>query len=112
MLARELVSWLHSAQAAELAEAEFDRVFLAKDVPEQIGELELAGELGGDPVHMPGRDRRRFRHVPLGGPHARGRRRSARRGALGEGEQDLPAGRLDGAVLQVGKRRFVRLRAG
>jgi tyrosyl-tRNA synthetase len=29
---------------------------------------------------------------------------------LGAEEQDLPAERLDGAVLQVGKRRFRRLR--
>jgi hypothetical protein len=31
---------------------------------------------------------------------------------LGAEEQDLPAERLDGAVLQVGKRRFRRLRGG
>jgi hypothetical protein len=30
---------------------------------------------------------------------------------LGAEEQDLPAARLDGAVLQVGKRRFRRLRS-
>jgi tyrosyl-tRNA synthetase len=111
MLARELVAWLHSPQAAEAAEAEFDRVFLDRAEPEQIDELLLNGALASDPVHVPAVIAEAF-----------GVSRSEARRLIGDGavrlggerlegsQQDLPADLLDGAVLQVGKRRFVRLK--
>jgi len=111
-LAREIVTWLHSAAAAAAAEAEFDRVFLARSEPEQIDELSLTGELGADPVHVPalmatafGISRSEARRLLADGAVRLGGER------LGEGDQDVPAARVAGAVLQVGKRRFVRLRA-
>lgn len=46
-LARELVTLYHSAEAAQAAEAEFDRVFVKKDVPNEIPEVALAAHGGG-----------------------------------------------------------------
>src|ERR1035438_4253968 len=38
LLARELVAWLHDPQAAEAAEAHFERVFVAHEAPVEIEE--------------------------------------------------------------------------
>ena len=51
-LARELVAWLHSPQAATEAERGFDRVFVERGAPEQIDELVFEAENGV--VHVPG----------------------------------------------------------
>jgi tyrosyl-tRNA synthetase len=40
-LARELVTLYHSREAAEQAEADFDRVFAKKDVPEEISDFRV-----------------------------------------------------------------------
>jgi tyrosyl-tRNA synthetase len=105
-LAFRLVERFHSRAAAEEARAEFNRVFVAGDVPEEIEEVAVAG----DPVHLPAVISEAFGHS----------RSEARRLLTGGGvkldgepvsELDLPAGALDGRVLQVGKRHFRRLRA-
>ena len=41
-LARELVTLYHSSEAADSAEREFDRIFVRKDLPEDIEELALS----------------------------------------------------------------------
>jgi tyrosyl-tRNA synthetase len=109
-LAREIVAWLHSAEQAEQAEREFDRVFVEHGAPEQIEELAFASENGA--VHVPaliaeafGVSRSEARRLIDGGGVWLDER------ALAAGEHDLPGERLDGAVLRVGKRRFRRLRA-
>jgi tyrosyl-tRNA synthetase len=110
MLARELVSWLHSPEAAEEAERRFDRVFVQRDAPEQIDELGFEPENGL--VHLPGLIAEAFaisrsearRLIDQGGVSLDER-------SLSAGEHDLGTERLDGAVLRVGKRRFRRLRA-
>jgi len=38
-LARELVELYHSKEAAQAAEEEFDRIFVKKDIPDEIGEM-------------------------------------------------------------------------
>jgi tyrosyl-tRNA synthetase len=43
-LARELVALYHSREAAEQAEAEFDRVFAKKEVPDDIGDFLLPSD--------------------------------------------------------------------
>jgi tyrosyl-tRNA synthetase len=109
-LARELVGWLHSPRQALEAEREFDRVFVERGVPEQIEELAFTA--GDDVVHLPaligeafGMSRSEARRlIDQGGV-------SLDEHALVAGEHDLAPGRLDGAVLRVGKRRFRRLRA-
>ncbi|MER3525066.1 MAG: tyrosine--tRNA ligase [Ignavibacteria bacterium] len=46
-LARELVTLYHNVEAAQAAEAEFDRVFVKKDVPDEMPEIALAADQGG-----------------------------------------------------------------
>jgi tyrosyl-tRNA synthetase len=110
-LARELVSWLHDASAAETAERDFDRVFVQRGAPEQIEELRFNAAAG--PVHVPvliadafGISRSEARRlIDQGGV-------SLDEQSLTAGEHDVDPRRLDGAVLRVGKRRFRRLCAG
>ncbi|HEX5309700.1 MAG TPA: tyrosine--tRNA ligase [Solirubrobacteraceae bacterium] len=111
-LARAIVTWLHSAEQAEQAEREFDRVFVERATPEQIEELVCQLDLDGPPVHMPaliadafGMSRSQARRLIDAGAV------SLDEQALATGEHDVAGERLDGAVLRVGKRRFRRLRA-
>lgn len=108
-LAHRLVERLHSGEAAELARAAFDRVFVQHQMPEEIQEVAFDGSLGD--VHLPALIADGF------GRSRSDARRLLRQGAvkldgqaLSEAELDIAAGRLDGAVLQVGKRAFRRLR--
>jgi tyrosyl-tRNA synthetase len=108
-LARRLVGWFHDAGAAREAERRFDQVHVERGVPDEMPEIELDGA----EVHLPaviadhfGISRSEARRlVAQGGVRVGGE-------AVGEDRLDLPARELDGAVLQVGKRRFARLRAG
>jgi tyrosyl-tRNA synthetase len=108
-LARELVAWLHSGDAAGEAEREFDRVFVDRGAPEQIEEF--AFEAPNGIVHVPGVVADAF------GVSRSEARRLIDQGAvsldetsLSAADHDLPAERLDGVVLRAGKRRFRRLR--
>jgi tyrosyl-tRNA synthetase len=108
-LARELVAWLYSEQAAQDAEAHFDRVFVQRGLPEQIEEARVESSDGV--VHLPGLIAREF------GISRSDARRLIDQGAvtlgetqLGAGEHDVSVERADGQVLKVGKRRFRRLR--
>ncbi len=110
-LARELVAWLHSADSAQEAEREFDRVFVDRGAPERIEELVFDAQNGV--VHVPGLMADAF------GVSRSEARRLIDQGAvsldeepLSSAEHDLPVTRLDGVVLRAGKRRFRRLRAG
>jgi tyrosyl-tRNA synthetase len=107
-LAREITSRYHGEQAAAEAEAHFDRLHVERGVPDEVEEAALPT---GDPVHLPALIRDHF-----GVSGAEARRLLAQGGVkldgetLNGGELDLPADRLDGAVLQLGKRRFKRFR--
>jgi tyrosyl-tRNA synthetase len=107
-LAREITSRYHGEQAAAEAEAHFDRLHVERGVPDEVEEAALPPE---DPVHLPALIRDHF-----GVSGAEARRLLAQGGVkldgetLNGGELDLPADRLDGAVLQLGKRRFKRFR--
>jgi len=107
-LAREIVTWLHSEEAALAAERQFDRVFAEKELPEQIEEAELSGE---GTVHVPaliadefGISRSEARRLLEQGGVWLGERQ------LGAEDQDLDVAAADGQVLRVGRRRFRRLR--
>jgi tyrosyl-tRNA synthetase len=111
-LARRIIERFHDAKAAEAAEARFDTVHKEHGVPDDIPELSLAeadGVNGGD-VHLPALIAGVF-----GLSSSEARRLIAQGGVKLDGEGlppdrlDLPAGELGGRVLQVGKRRFVRL---
>ena len=108
-LARALVARYHSEADAEAAEAAFDRLFIARELPEEIEEAEVRPQNGS--VHLPaviaeafGRSRSEARRtLAQGGVKLDGR-------PLAADALDLPAAELDGRVLQVGKRHFRRLR--
>jgi tyrosyl-tRNA synthetase len=108
-LARALVARFHGEEAAEEAEAAFERLFVARELPEDIEEAEVRAANGA--VHLPELIADLF-----GGSRSEARRAIVQGGVRLDGEPvapdvlDLPAGELDGRVLQVGKRRFRRLR--
>ena len=108
-LARALVTRFHDADAAARAEAAFDRVFIAHDLPEEIAEAVVAP--GNGTVHLPAVIADAF-----GRSRSEARRALAQGGVRLDGEPlapdvlDLPAADLDGRVLQLGKRHFRRLR--
>ena len=108
-LARALVARFHDPAAAEAAEQHFDRLHVEHRPPEEIEEGSFEPVNGS--VHLPA-----LLQALFGLSRSEGRRLLEQGGVrlngepLEAGEQDLPAERLDGAVLQVGKRRFRRLR--
>ena len=107
-LARELTARFHGAEVAADAEAHFDRLHVERGAPDEVEEAPLPPE---DPVHLPALIADHF-----GVSRSEARRLLTQGGvkldgaALGEDELDLAAARLDGAVLQLGKRRFKRFR--
>jgi tyrosyl-tRNA synthetase len=107
-LAREIVARYYDEGAARGAEEHFDRLFVERSVPDEVEEAELPGD---DPVHLPALMRD---HFGVSGSEAR--RLLAQGGVKLDGEVlngdqlDIPAERLDGSVLQLGKRRFKRFR--
>jgi tyrosyl-tRNA synthetase len=108
-LARALVERFHGAAAADAAAEAFARVHVRHEVPEEIAELEVEAVNGS--VHLPAAIAAAF-----GMSRSDARRQLAQGGVrvdgvpLGADDLDLPRERLDGAVLQVGKRHFRRLR--
>ena len=111
LMARELTARLRDAAAATGAEDHFDRLHVLREAPDEIEEL--AVDANGGEVHLPALLRQAF-----GVSGSEGRRLLAQGGVkldgdlLGVEALDLPAERLDGAVIQLGKRRFRRLRIG
>jgi tyrosyl-tRNA synthetase len=104
-LARALADRFHGAGAGERGEAHFDRLFVDREAPDDVEEAVFTG----DPVHLPALIAELF-----GGSRSDARRSLVGGGVRLDGEPvsdlDLPAERLDGVLLQVGKRRFKRLR--
>jgi tyrosyl-tRNA synthetase len=107
-LARRIVERFHGPDAAAAAEQRFDRIHVEQRPPEDIEEVTLDGD---GTVHLPalladhfGLSRSEGRRlIQQGGVRVGGR--------VIEGEMlDLPASELDGEVVQVGRRRFRRVR--
>jgi tyrosyl-tRNA synthetase len=103
-LARWIVARSHAEEAARRAEGHFNRVVREGQAPEEIPEAPLPS---GETVHLP-----RLLQACFGVSTSEGRR-LIDQGAVRVGddvvrELDLPRERLAGAVLQAGKRRFVR----
>jgi tyrosyl-tRNA synthetase len=108
-LARALVTRFHDAAAAREAEAGFDRIHIAHELPAEIEEAVVSSQNGT--VHLPAVIADAF-----GRSRSEARRMLAQGGVKLDGEVlspeplDLPAGALDGRVIQLGKRHFRRLR--
>jgi tyrosyl-tRNA synthetase len=109
LLARELVGWLYSPADAEQAERDFDKVFIEREIPEEIEEARFRSD--GGRVHLP-----EVMATAFGVSRSEARRLIEQGGvslggdALGSNEYDVEAKRAEGQVLKVGKRRFRRLR--
>ncbi len=108
-LARRLVARFHGAGAAQDAEEAFDRQFVRHELPEDVPELEW--ERGDGVVHLPALLGRAF------GVSTSEARRSIAQGGVRidgvpvpDGALDVSAEALDERVVQLGKRRFVRVR--
>jgi tyrosyl-tRNA synthetase len=107
-LAHDLTARFHGADAADAAEARFDRLHVEREAPSDVADVALPA---GDPVHLPALIADQF-----GVSRAQARRLLAQGGVRLDGavldasRLDVSARDLDGATLQVGKRRFVRLR--
>jgi tyrosyl-tRNA synthetase len=104
-LARWIVGRSHGEEAAHAAEEHFNRLFRDRKPPEEMEEHSLPE---GDPVHLPALLADAF---ALSTSEAR--RLISQGGVKLDGDAvsdiDVPRARLEGAVLQAGKRRFVRL---
>lgn len=107
-LARRIVERYHDAGAADAAEEHFDRLHVHHEPPEEIEEAAISAN---GPVHLPALVAEQFdlsrsqarRLIEQGGVRIDGDVVDANR-------LDVDVDRLDGVVLQVGKRRHKRLR--
>lgn len=112
-LAREIIKIYHDEQAAADAEEQFDRVFKAHGVPEDIEVFDIAleddPEKGG--VYLP----KLLADLKLVASGGEGRRMIDQGGVkvngevVAKGAYHMPASELTGATLQVGKRKWARL---
>jgi tyrosyl-tRNA synthetase len=109
-LARALVSRFHDERAAREAEERFDAVYVRHEVPDDVEEVVFAVE-GAGLVHLPALLRAAF------GVSTSEARRALAQGAVRIDGEPVPQGMLDveptavdGHVLQLGKRRFARIR--
>jgi tyrosyl-tRNA synthetase len=110
-LAREIVALYHGSQAASGAEEHFDRLFLKKDVPEEMPEIQL------DRAELTAAGRlwilRLLVQSGLAKSHGAARRLVQQGGVRLDGaavsDPDAEVSITGGSVLQVGKRQFRRL---
>jgi tyrosyl-tRNA synthetase len=108
-LARALTARFHGEPAAAAAEERFDTVHVRRELPDELEEHAFDGDR--ETVHLPALLAEAF-----GISRSEGRRLLAQAGVrldgevIGEDKLDLPAASLDGAVIQLGRRRFRRLR--
>lgn len=104
-LARRIVGLYHGSDAALEAEAHFTRIVRERQAPEDVASATLPSS---DPVHLPALLAEAF-----GLSTSEARRLIAQGGVKVDGEPvaelDVPRSRLQGKVVQAGKRRFVRL---
>jgi tyrosyl-tRNA synthetase len=113
-LGRRIVDRFHGEDAGAGAEEHFNRVHVQHEVPDDIPEVALGDYRadGNGLVHLP-----RLISGAFGVSSSEGRRLIQQGGVKLDGEPvtaeplDLGIDSLDGRVLQVGKRRFCRLRA-
>jgi tyrosyl-tRNA synthetase len=108
-MARALTARYHGDAAARAAEERFDTLHVRRELPDEIEEFAFSADNGE--VHIPALLAEAF-----GLSRSEGRRLLAQGGVKLDGTElddsrlDVPADDLDGVVLQVGKRRFKRLR--
>jgi tyrosyl-tRNA synthetase len=109
-LAREVVDLYHGEGAGAAAEAAFDRVHKEGELPEEVPDQVIPPDVVVDgSVYLP----KLLAILGLAESATRGRRLIEQGGVRLDGERqealEVPVERLRGRVLQVGRRRFVRL---
>jgi tyrosyl-tRNA synthetase len=110
-LARRLVERFHGPDAPARAEERFDQVHVHREAPEDVPVAEVRAGPDGE-VHIP-----QLIATEFGTSTSEARRLLSQGGVRLDGEVldpdrlDVPLEELDGKVLQVGKRRFVRITA-
>jgi tyrosyl-tRNA synthetase len=108
-LARALVDRFHGAGAGAAAEAAFDQIHVRHGVPDDMPEVQW--QRNGSQIHLPALLAQAF-----GISTSEARRNLAGGGVKLDGEPvangalDVDAADVDGKVLQLGKRRFARVR--
>jgi tyrosyl-tRNA synthetase len=108
-LARALVERFHGPEAAREAEERFDQLHIRHELPTDVPVVEW--DAGEDRVHLPALIARAF-----GVSTSEARRSLAQGGvrldgvAVANGSLEVDRAEVDGKVLQLGKRRFVRVR--
>jgi tyrosyl-tRNA synthetase len=109
-LARWLVERFHGAEQASAAEAAFDGLHVRHEIPDHVPEVTWPVN-GSETVHLPALLARAF------GVSTSEARRSLGQGGVkidgeppAEGALDVAQDAIDGRVLQLGKRRFARVR--
>jgi tyrosyl-tRNA synthetase len=108
-MARALTGLYHGEEAAAAAEERFDALHVRHELPDEIEDFAFAPN--GDAVHLPA-----LLADAFGVSRSEARRLLSQSGVRLDGEAlakdalDLPADQLDGAVIQLGKRRLKRLR--
>jgi tyrosyl-tRNA synthetase len=113
-LGRRLVARFHGKEAAAAAEEHFDRLFVRHEAPEEVEEVDLSSFLAEDgaSVHLP-----QLMAGAFSISSSEARRLLGQGGVKLDGEPvppgtlNLDPAALEGRVLQVGKRRFRRLRS-
>jgi tyrosyl-tRNA synthetase len=108
-MAYALTARYHGEDAARAAQDRFDTVHVRHELPDDIEEFGFNAE--NAQVHLPA-----LMEEAFGVSRSEARRLLAQGGVKLDGQElqalDVPADELDGVVLQVGKRRFKRLRRG
>ena len=109
-LASRLVERFHGEGSGAEAEAHFDQVHVRREIPDDVPEVEIAAGDEGV-VHLP-----EVLAIAFGFSRSEARRVLAQGGVRIGGEVaagdrlDVPAGELDGSIIQLGKRRFALAR--
>jgi tyrosyl-tRNA synthetase len=117
-LARALVQRFHGPDAAAAAEAAFNQVHVRHEIPDDVPEVQWPADANGSRgngavVHLPALLARAF-----GVSTSEARRAIAQGGVkldgapVDKGRLDLPQAEIDGKVIQMGRRRFARVRVG
>jgi tyrosyl-tRNA synthetase len=110
-MAYSLTARYHGEEAGVAARERFDTLHVRRELPDEIEEFAFSA--GNGEVHIPA-----LLADAFGLSRSEGRRLLAQGGVkldgteLDESRLDVPADELDGVVLQVGRRRFKRLRRG
>jgi tyrosyl-tRNA synthetase len=108
-MAFALTARFHGPEPAAAAQERFDTLHVRRELPDEVEEHAFSAN--GDAVHLPALLAEAF-----GVSRSEARRLLGQSGVKLDGEAlddsalDVPAERLDGAVIQLGKRRFKRLR--